>query len=186
MFTVFQLVTRFYFATGRDTFEPSSCGCCALKIQYLRACAPLQIISTLLRASESRRGQYGGACMPLHNATSKILHFPFRESETSSSLSLSLRSFPLTCGIVFGVSDAEEREVHYILSLCVPCRRERGKNSDAGRMCECASSCMFVCLPLSSNTSQADETRARIRKSTRRSMIAHKKNWLRGETGVCC
>jgi hypothetical protein len=106
---------------------------------------------------------------------------------------LSLRSFPLTCGIVFGVSDAEEREVYYILLVLryVYLVRKEKNSDDAGRMCECA--CFCVCLPpsslslspsRSSNTSKVDETRARIRKSTLRSMIAHKKSWLRRETGV--
>jgi hypothetical protein len=55
---------------------------------------------------------------------------------------------------------------------------------------ECVSVHAPVCLSASlspsrsSNTSKVDETRARIRKSTLRSMIAHKKSWLRRETGV--
>jgi hypothetical protein len=131
MVTVFQLVSRFYFATGRDTFEPSRCGCCALKIQYLRACAPLQIISTLLRASESRRGQYGGACMPLHNATSKILHFPFRESETSSSLSLSLSLSALIPSdmwhCIWSLGCGRKRGALYSLLVCTLSERKRKK-----------------------------------------------------------
>jgi hypothetical protein len=63
---------------------------------------------------------------------------------------LSLRSFPLTCGIVFGVSDAEEREVYYILLVLryVYLVRKEKNSDDAGRMCECA--CFCVCLPPSS------------------------------------
>jgi len=86
-----------------------------------------------------------------------------------------------------------KKERCIIFSLCSAMCTLSERKKTLMMLGECVSvhASVFVCLPLvslspsrSSNTSKVDETRARIRKSTLRSMIAHKKSWLRRETGV--
>jgi hypothetical protein len=124
------------------------------KSQYLRACAPLQIISTLLRIRKSLGAiRAAHACFyTMHSVQNSSFSF----AKSAKLPLLSLRSFPLTCGIVFGVSDAEEREMYYILLVLryVYLVRKEKNSDDAGRMCECACSCVFVCLPLSFSQQQ--------------------------------